>query len=204
MPTTLSGVNYTIQESGIQGSNMYANVVCQCCSSWSGGSLDTTSTKQPWTWAIGPGKSGVSGTRRDSPRANVVIQQHADYGLFFMDMTAAPSTSTNIPTINGTTKAIGFTLAGSISGIIGACFVAVIIIIILIVANILKKRGKGRRQGNVVRTADSTMNDPHGIADDIPLAYYPSNGSRDRLQEEQEQSRFVWKPVVGHDPLRQT
>lgn len=54
---------------------MTANVICHSWTGHSGGSqISTTSTLQPWIWAIGPGNAVAS----DDQDAD--INKHASYG----------------------------------------------------------------------------------------------------------------------------
>ena len=90
MPTPLSGVDYEVRSAKVQGANMTASIVCHGCTSWSGGTLDTASTKAPWIWAVGPsaGSSGGGSSRhrvkRDSASINQGgnIQEHEEKGQY--------------------------------------------------------------------------------------------------------------------------
>jgi len=62
---------------------MTADIICYACTTWSGGSLDVSSTSAPWMWAAGPGTAVSS----DSQGAS--IQQHRKYGSFALNMVAA-------------------------------------------------------------------------------------------------------------------
>lgn len=58
---------------------MTANVVCRnCAGDQSHNSVDTSSHKQPWIWALGPGDTGGNAVSSDSQNAN--INQHSNYG----------------------------------------------------------------------------------------------------------------------------
>lgn len=74
-PDPISNVDIAVNSSTVQDGVMTANVVCRNCTGRSGGAkLNAMSTKQPWIWAVGPGKAVAS----DAQDAN--IDQHANYG----------------------------------------------------------------------------------------------------------------------------
>jgi hypothetical protein len=74
-PAPISGIDLVVQSSAIQNSIMTANVICRNCTQWSGGnSVDTTSTKQPWIYAAGPGQP-ISSSSQDAE-----IEKHKTYG----------------------------------------------------------------------------------------------------------------------------
>lgn len=99
-PSPVSNVDLTVQSSSIENSVMTANIVCRnCAGHQSHNSVDTSSQEQPWIWAVGPGDTGGNAVSSDSQNAN--INQHSNYGIFFVDMTATQSNSTAIPTISG-------------------------------------------------------------------------------------------------------
>ncbi|PLN80378.1 CBD9-like protein [Aspergillus taichungensis] len=75
--------------SGNRDGMLTANVRCDNCLQWQGGSLDTRSPSSPWIFAYKEGQSLNS----DNVREN--IQFHDIFGKFSVDLTRAKSTSQN-------------------------------------------------------------------------------------------------------------
>lgn len=78
--------------SGIANGNMTANILCQNCNSWNGGTMNLSGSGQPWIWAS---KSGDP-LKSDSTTAS--LQQHDDgsYANFALDLnTLTPANSSN-------------------------------------------------------------------------------------------------------------
>lgn len=74
----------TVMEgSGIDNGVMTANVRCDSCLHWDGGSMDPTSSASPWIWAVKYGRPLNS----DSPSAT--ISRHDDEGNQVVDLTQA-------------------------------------------------------------------------------------------------------------------
>ncbi|KAL1887492.1 hypothetical protein Sste5346_010191 [Sporothrix stenoceras] len=73
----------TLEGTGINNGTLSYYGVCHNCRSWSGGSVDITSTSQAAIFANGPSGS-ITNDAGDAP-----IKYHAEYGAFIMDMTAA-------------------------------------------------------------------------------------------------------------------
>ncbi|KAI9776531.1 MAG: hypothetical protein M1839_009512 [Geoglossum umbratile] len=69
--------------SGIFNYTYIVRAVCHNCRQWSGGALNVNTTKQPWIYAVGPGRSLES----DSKTASIGL--HDDYGAFTMNMIQA-------------------------------------------------------------------------------------------------------------------
>lgn len=69
--------------------------VCYNCSAWSLGTMDTTSTDQPFIFALGPSSDKIS-----SDSTSEKIAQHTLYNSFSMDMTQAAFTGSNTPSLN--------------------------------------------------------------------------------------------------------
>ncbi|CAD6583608.1 MAG: hypothetical protein ASARMPREDX12_001319 [Alectoria sarmentosa] len=113
-PEAIDDIDLAVLSSTIQNSTMTANVICYNCTAWSSGSsIDTTSKTQPWIWAVGPGQPLVSASR------SVTFNQHASYGNFFVDMTAAQSDSaTTAPNISGTSSTNTKALSSSFSALV--------------------------------------------------------------------------------------
>ncbi|PKY00176.1 CBD9-like protein [Aspergillus campestris IBT 28561] len=75
--------------SGNRNGILTANVQCDNCLQWEGGSLDTSSSSSPWIFAYKEGQPLNS----DNVREN--IQFHDMFGGFSVDLTKAKSTSQN-------------------------------------------------------------------------------------------------------------
>ena len=78
--------------SSIVNGNMIANILCQKCNSWNGGSMDLSGPNQPWIWAY------KNGNPIRSNSISVHIQKHDDgaYASFALNMnTLSPSNSSN-------------------------------------------------------------------------------------------------------------
>ncbi|KAF8539731.1 hypothetical protein BDD12DRAFT_736594, partial [Trichophaea hybrida] len=106
-PQYSSSIKVTLLDgSGVSGNTMTANFRCSNCRSWSGNSLDVTSTKQNFIWASGPGDT------IDSDDQSADINQHFDKGNFQLNLVTAtggtgsvnPFTSTSS---NGTGTSTG-------------------------------------------------------------------------------------------------
>ncbi|KAI9707917.1 MAG: hypothetical protein M1820_004336 [Bogoriella megaspora] len=91
--------------SGVSNGMMTANVRCSNCNSWSGGSMDFTSSQGTWIWAV----KGGSALSSDSASAD--ISQHDQMGSFTFDFTKARGGSDVNPFTNPSA-----TTAGSGSG----------------------------------------------------------------------------------------
>ncbi|KAK5108156.1 hypothetical protein LTR62_008752 [Meristemomyces frigidus] len=72
---------------------MTINAVCKNATHWPQGSLDVTSTNQPFIFGVGPGEPG--GSYLQSNDLSAGLRRHEAYGTFFMDMTKATSTSSS-------------------------------------------------------------------------------------------------------------
>jgi len=69
--------------SGIANNIMTANVRCQDCQVWSGGKIDSSNTKAPFTFARGPNADFRSNSLEAS------VKRHSVYGSFTLDLTKA-------------------------------------------------------------------------------------------------------------------
>jgi hypothetical protein len=69
--------------------------ICKNCTKWSLGSMDTTSTTQPFIFALGPTGDSISS---DSTSQN--IDQHSLYNGFSLDMTQASFSGSGSPDLN--------------------------------------------------------------------------------------------------------
>ncbi|KAL8829199.1 MAG: hypothetical protein Q9191_002150 [Dirinaria sp. TL-2023a] len=85
--------------SGIANGKMTANVRCSNCASWDGGSMDFSSSKTDWIWAV---KSG-SALSTNSQSAN--LQQHSSYDSFHFDLTKARGGNSLNPFVDTTATA---------------------------------------------------------------------------------------------------
>lgn len=79
--------------SGIANGNMTANILCQKCNTWTGGSMNLSGSGQPWIWATKSGKP----VKSDSTSAS--IQQHDDgaYASFKLDLDVLSSENSTNP-----------------------------------------------------------------------------------------------------------
>ena len=82
-PSFNSAAQVTVLDgTGITGSGqMIANIRCDTCLSWSGGSMDPTDSSSSWIWAI------KSGDAIDSASTSANLQQHDTFGNFNLDLT---------------------------------------------------------------------------------------------------------------------
>lgn len=79
-----TAANITLLEgSGVANGNMVANVQCDNCASWSGGSMDFSSNNGNWIYAM------LSGNSLDSTDLNENISEHQDKGIFTWQFSAA-------------------------------------------------------------------------------------------------------------------
>lgn len=109
-----NGLSNSDQESntgpfgGVSNGKMSVNAVCHNATSWklgsSSGSLDVTSTAQPFIFAVGPSVPGGPNLRSNSLSAG--LQYHDFFGQFTMDMTQATtdSGSVSVPLPNDATN----------------------------------------------------------------------------------------------------
>jgi hypothetical protein len=91
--TVTSGGNGTIQ----------VDAVCHNATSWTVGgksnSLSTTSTKQDFIFAVGPGTTGNDGSGINSDSLSADLRRHDFYGHFTMDMTKASTTTSGAASV---------------------------------------------------------------------------------------------------------
>ena len=80
MPQHADNIRFIDMGSQMIGGNYVVKGMCQNCRSWSGGSLDTSSSEQPMIWGSGP-----AGTLR-SDDLNARISVHQAKGRFQIDM----------------------------------------------------------------------------------------------------------------------
>jgi hypothetical protein len=65
----------TLSGTSITNNSFILNAVCHNCRSWRGGSLDVTSTAQPWIYALGPNLE-LQSDALDAP-----LRRHHAYGM---------------------------------------------------------------------------------------------------------------------------
>lgn len=111
-PSTETQYNISLLAgSGIANGNITANILCQKCNTWNGGSMDLSGPNQPWIWAY------KNGNPIKSNSTSVHIQQHDDgaYANFALNMnTLSLSNSSNpfLDPINIQTTDTGDSSAG--------------------------------------------------------------------------------------------
>ncbi|BFZ65026.1 hypothetical protein YB2330_006189 [Saitoella coloradoensis] len=97
-----------VMNTSVTSDRFMANIVCYNCASWTGTTLDVTSTSQPWIWSV-----GGSNQKLVSTDVNAQITQHASYGQFTLDMgkskvaaadTSSSSTGTTTATATGSSS----------------------------------------------------------------------------------------------------
>ncbi|EKG17309.1 DOMON domain protein [Macrophomina phaseolina MS6] len=105
MPQFTSDTQITLLEgSGVSNGQMTANFRCGNCQSWSGGSMDFTSSSATWIHA------SRSGSALNTDDTSASIQQHGgDYGSWDWDFTAAKGGSSVNPFASGTATTTGGT-----------------------------------------------------------------------------------------------
>ena len=81
--------------------SMLANIRCDGCISWSGGSMDPTSTSSSWIWAIKAGSS------IDSTSLSENLPQHDSMGNFNVDLTKGTGGSSSNPFVAAVSSSAG-------------------------------------------------------------------------------------------------
>lgn len=99
-----------MEGSGIHNGLMTANVRCDSCLQWNGGSLDPTSPTSPWIWAVHYG----SPLKSDSPSAT--ITQHDEEGNQVVDLTQATGGNFADPFAGMLSKSTGTSSSSEQSG----------------------------------------------------------------------------------------
>jgi hypothetical protein len=100
-----------ITTSSIQDGKYLVEAVCKNCTTWSLGSLDTTSTSQPFIFGLGPTGQTFSS---DSTTAN--INQHSIFNIFTLDMQQAAISNTASSASNSAGALASGSGSGSSSG----------------------------------------------------------------------------------------
>jgi hypothetical protein len=120
-PSLSSSADISLLEgSGVEGNTMTANIRCGSCSSWSGGSMDFSSSSASWIHATASGSPIQSDSQDES------IKQHgSDYGSFNWDFSNAKGGSAVNPLLATSTGGSTSATTGSGSGSASAtCTVA--------------------------------------------------------------------------------
>jgi hypothetical protein len=89
--------------------------ICKNCTKWSLGSMDTTSTTQPFIFALGPTGDSIS-----SDSTSQSINQHDLYNGFSLDMTQASFSGSGTPNLNSGSGATSSNSGSSTSSSSGA------------------------------------------------------------------------------------
>ncbi|KAK4984730.1 hypothetical protein LTR50_006409 [Elasticomyces elasticus] len=111
MPQYNSAAQVTLLEgTGVSNNIMTANVRCSNCKSWSGGSMDFTSSSASWIFAAKSGSSLKSGD------TNAAISQHGSQGSFSFDLSKAKGGSDVNPFTGSSAAAATACSGGSASG----------------------------------------------------------------------------------------
>lgn len=84
-----------VLDSSVHGRIYTIDAVCKNCTTWSLGSIDKTSTKQPFIFGLGPTDERIS-----SDAMTARVPRHAVYGALALDMTQASAMNAKIPTTN--------------------------------------------------------------------------------------------------------
>jgi len=114
-PQFNSAAQITVLEgSGIdQNGNLIANIRCDTCLSWSGGSMDPTDSSSSWMWAI------KSGPALDSTSTSASISQHdteSRFGLNLQQGTGGTSSNPFNPAASGTSASASGTASSAATG----------------------------------------------------------------------------------------
>lgn len=93
MPQENSDAQISVLEgSGVQSDgSLVANVRCDSCLSWSGGSMDPTDSSSSWIWAYN------GGSALDTTSTSATIRQHNSDGAFTLDLTQGTGGSSANP-----------------------------------------------------------------------------------------------------------
>lgn len=93
MPQYNSDADITVLDgSGVQSDgSLVANVRCDSCLSWSGGSMSPTDSSSSWIWAYD------GGSALDTTSTSASIQQHSNTGSFNLDLTQGTGGSSANP-----------------------------------------------------------------------------------------------------------
>lgn len=114
-PSVSSSAQITLLEgSGVEGNTMTANIRCASCSSWSGGSMDFSSSSASWIHAT------ASGSPIKSDSVDEDISQHGqDYGSFNWDFSNAKG-GTEVNPLLSASSTSGSSASGSSTATTGS------------------------------------------------------------------------------------
>jgi hypothetical protein len=101
--------------SSVTDGTLQIMAICKNCTTWSLGSMDTTSTKQPFIFGLGP-----TGTTISSDSTSQNIDQHTVYNDFTLDMTQASFSGSNSPNMNSGNNAVSSGSTSSSAATTGA------------------------------------------------------------------------------------
>jgi hypothetical protein len=101
--------------SSVTNGTLQIMAICKNCTTWSLGSMDTTSTKQPFIFALGP-----TGTTISSDSTSQNINQHTAYNDFTLDMTQASFSGSNSPDMSSGNNAVSSGSTSSSAATTGA------------------------------------------------------------------------------------
>lgn len=91
-PTYIDSIKYELKDtSRVSDDVMVARGICHNCGKWNGGSVDFSSTKSPFIYAVGPMNGGSDALDAD-------LQRHTQYGHFTMNLAAARGDPAGFPT----------------------------------------------------------------------------------------------------------
>lgn len=96
--------------SSVTDGTLQLMAVCKNCTTWSLGSMDTTSTQQPFIFALGPTGESIS-----SDSTSQSIDYHTLYNQFSLDMTQASFSGSGTPELNSGSGAASSNSAGGSS-----------------------------------------------------------------------------------------
>ncbi|KAI4748400.1 CBD9-like protein [Aureobasidium sp. EXF-12298] len=114
-PQYTSSMEVQTLSSSLTDGTLQLMAVCKNCTKWSLGSMDTTSTTQPFIFALGPTGETVS-----SDSTSQSIDQHSLYNGFSLDMTQASFSGSGTPNLNSGSGASSSNSGSSSSSSSGA------------------------------------------------------------------------------------
>ncbi|CAD0055294.1 unnamed protein product, partial [Aureobasidium pullulans] len=88
-------LNVEVVSSSITNGAYQLMAICKNCTTWSLGTMDTTSTDQPFIFALGPTGSAIS-----SDSTSESIRQHSMYNSFTLDMQQASFSGSDTPALS--------------------------------------------------------------------------------------------------------
>ncbi|KEQ72207.1 CBD9-like protein, partial [Aureobasidium namibiae CBS 147.97] len=114
-PQYTSSKDVQTLSSSVTDGTLQLMAVCKNCTTWSLGSMDTTSTQQPFIFALGPTGETIS-----SDSTSQSIDQHTLYKGFSLDMTQASFSGSGSPDLNSGSSAASSNSASGSSSSSGA------------------------------------------------------------------------------------